>query len=155
LRIRTAEEFFGSFCSFFCAAKNSSSVVAGLRRTDLSSARLAANLAARAMRFLLRSMAEVFGMDGWKLELRRPWARILGASEWHAKQAEEVATFIIGLGGRYDGHIDTNVLLDVLDRDLRKDRVVGNPEVVIALAVELRRHTAKVADRRQRHRDQR
>jgi len=62
LRMRTLDEFLGSFASFFCAAKNSTSVVAGLARIAFSSARLAANLATRRMRFLLRSMAEVFGM---------------------------------------------------------------------------------------------
>src|SRR4051812_13469426 len=62
LRMRALEEFFGSFCSFFCAAKNSTSEVAGLARIAFSSARWAANLATRRMRFLLRSMAEVLGM---------------------------------------------------------------------------------------------
>src|SRR3954467_15490540 len=66
--MRTADEFFGSFCSFFDAEKNSVSVVVGLMRMAFSSARLAANLAASLMRFLLRSMAEVFGM-AW--EIRR------------------------------------------------------------------------------------
>src|SRR3954466_1505437 len=62
LRMRTLEELRGSLASFFWAAKNSSSVVAGLARTALSSARLAACFSTRRMRFLLRSMAEVFGM---------------------------------------------------------------------------------------------
>src|SRR5579871_4077258 len=64
LRTRLGEEFLGSFWSFFCAAKNSSSVVAGLRRMALSSARLALYFLVRRWRFLLRSMAEVFGMAG-------------------------------------------------------------------------------------------
>ena len=34
--MRTADEFFGSFCSFFWAAKNWSSVVAGLANVAFS-----------------------------------------------------------------------------------------------------------------------
>ncbi len=61
---RTADEFRGIFCSFFESAKNSSSVVAGLTKAALISARFAACLATSKMRFLLRSIADVFGMAG-------------------------------------------------------------------------------------------
>src|SRR5277367_605582 len=64
LRMRALEEFFGSFCSLVCAAKNCSSVVAGFARTAFSSARTLAYFATSRWRFLLRSMAEVFGMAG-------------------------------------------------------------------------------------------
>src|SRR3954462_8898399 len=62
LRMRTFEELRGSLASFFWAAKNSSSVVAGLARIAFNSARLGACFSARRMRFLLRSTADVFGM---------------------------------------------------------------------------------------------
>jgi hypothetical protein len=61
---RTDEEFRGNFCSFFDAEKNSSSVVAEFARIAFNSARKTENLVTRATRFLLRSIAEVFGMTG-------------------------------------------------------------------------------------------
>src|SRR5690606_12923671 len=59
---RTGEELRGSFWSFFCAAKNSSSEVSGLERMAFSSARFALNFAESFFRFSLRLMAEVLGM---------------------------------------------------------------------------------------------
>jgi hypothetical protein len=59
---RTDEELRGNFCSFFDAEKNSSSVVAELAKIAFNSARTTENLVTRATRFLLRSIAEVFGI---------------------------------------------------------------------------------------------
>src|SRR5262245_45083375 len=112
LRMRVGEEFRGSFCSFFCVAWNSSSVVVGLIRMAFSSARLAAYLSEGVTRFLLRSMAEGFGMAEKCLELgglgRSGGFR---ATEGHAEQAQKIAAFVVSLGRGHDGDIEAHVLL--------------------------------------------
>src|SRR5476651_754639 len=50
LRMRVGDELRGSFCSFFCAEKNSSSEVDGLARMAFSSARFALYFSLRLMR---------------------------------------------------------------------------------------------------------
>src|SRR3954463_7571986 len=98
--MRVGDELRGSFCSFFCAAKNCSSVVAGFLRAAFSSARTAANLAVSLMRFLLRSMADVLGMVGEKLG--GVGLRLRGLSfdpaERHTEKFEEIARFVVGVG---------------------------------------------------------
>ena len=109
------------------------------------------------MRFLLRSMAEVFGMVG---KIRRRWAALgaarlsLDAAERHAEQTEQFATFFVVVGRRDDGDIEAHRLLDVFHRDFRENREVGDAEVVVPLAVELRRDAAEIANGRKRHGEQ-
>src|SRR5882724_7163059 len=100
--MRVGDELRGSFWSFFCAAKNCSSVVAGFLSAAFSSARAAANLAESLMRFLLRSMAEVLGMANKSggVDLGRGGG--LNATERHAEELEELARLVVGVGGRDD-----------------------------------------------------
>src|SRR5208283_4161919 len=154
--MRAREEFLGSFCSLVWAAKNWTSVVAGLARMAFSSVRALACLSTRRLRFSLRWIAEVFGMaavsggGGCGLGFGG-----LGfdAAEGHPEEAQQVAALVVRVGCRDDRDVEAHALLHVLDRDLREDREVGYPEVVVALAVELRRDSAEVADGRQRDGD--
>src|SRR5580704_1339844 len=130
--MRALEEFLGSFWSLVWAAKNCSSVVAGFARIAFSSARTFAYFSTRRLRFSFFCMAEVFGMEvgsggGCRLGF--------GAAEGHAHEAQELAALVVGVGGG-------------------EDREVGNAEIVVALAVELGRDAAEVADRRERHGEQ-
>src|SRR5580658_4106012 len=149
--MRALEEFLGSFWSLVCAAKNCSSVVAEFARTAFSSARTLANFSTSRLRFSFFWMAEVFGMaegsgGGGRLGF--------DAAEGHSHEAQEVAALVVGLGGGDDRDVEAHALLHVLDRDLGEDREVGDAEVVVALAVELGRDAAEVADGRQRDREE-
>src|SRR4051812_47066718 len=73
-------------------------------------------------------------------------------AERHAEQLEQLATFFVVGGGGHDGDIEAHRFLHVLDGDLRENGEIGHTEVVVALAVELRRNAAEVADRRERDR---
>src|SRR6187551_3408664 len=155
--MRTLEELRGSFASFFWAAKNSSSVVAGLARMAFSSARLAACFSTRRMRFLLRSMAEVFGMVGSGLGGGRlgSWSRdVLDAAERHTESLEQLAGLVVGLSRGHEGDVETHGALVVFNNDLGEDGEVGDANRVIALAIELVRHAAKIADGRERDREE-
>jgi hypothetical protein len=112
LRIRTLDELRGNFANFFCAEKNSSSVVAGFASVALSSARFCACFSTRRMRFLLRSMAEVLGMSvleisgaGEPLQLSRGGFRSLGAAKWHPQKLKELASFVVAFGGSYKSNV--------------------------------------------------
>src|SRR5476651_735042 len=113
LRMRTLEEFFGSFWSFVWAAKNCSSVVAGFASVAFSSARTLAYFATSAMRFLFLSIADVFGMASGGVGCLG-----FGAAEGHAHEAQQVATLVVRVGGGDDGDVEAHALLHVLNRDL-------------------------------------
>src|SRR5471032_30083 len=119
LRMRTLEEFFGSFWSFVWAAKNCSSVVAGFASVAFSSARTLAYFATSAMRFLFLSIADVFGMASGGVGCLG-----FGAAEGHPHQAQEIAALFVVLGGRNDRDVEAHALLHVLDGDFREDREV-------------------------------
>src|SRR5882757_11567561 len=73
------------------------------------------------------------------------------AAERHAEELEELARLVIGFGGGDDRDVEAHRLLHVLEGDLGEDGEVGDTECVVALAVELRRDAAEIADGRKRH----
>src|SRR6266511_908551 len=68
----------------------------------------------------------------------------------HAHQFQQLARLSIGLRAGNDGHVHSLVSFYPVQFDLRKDRLVVQPERIIAPPVERApRHSAKVADARQ------
>src|SRR5258708_4624197 len=80
--------------------------------------------------------------------------RRIGAAERHAQELEELAGLVVGLGGGDKGDVEAHRALVVLDDDLGEDGEVGDADGVVALAIELVGHAAKIADGGQRHGEQ-
>src|SRR5271165_4147570 len=142
--MRILEEFLGSFWSFVWAAKNCTSVVAGFARIAFSSVRSLAYFATSRLRFSFRWIAEVLSMaaswSGGGCGLG------FSATERHSEEAEQVPSLVVGPGGGDERDVEPHALLHVVDSDLRKDGEVGDTQVVVALAVELRGPPSEVAD---------
>src|SRR5580765_1779546 len=77
------------------------------------------------------------------------------AAERQAESLKQRAGLVVGLGGGRDRHVETADLLNVVVVDLREDDLLADAERVVAAPVERARvETAKVADARQRDRDE-
>src|SRR2546426_803462 len=78
----------------------------------------------------------------------------LTLAERHVHEPQELLPFLVVLGRRDERDIHPPDLLDLVVVDLREDDLLGDPERVVALAVErLHGHAAEVADSRQRNID--
>src|SRR5664279_1860440 len=76
-------------------------------------------------------------------------------AERHPHFAQERFCFVVRPRGGDDGNIKSDVALDFIELNLRENRLVGNPQRVVAVAVEtLRRNTAEIPDARQGRLDQ-
>ena len=76
-------------------------------------------------------------------------------AERHSHFAQERFGFLVRPRGGDDCNIKTDVALDFIELDFGKNRLVGNAERVVAVAVEAaRRNSAKIANARQRRLDQ-
>ena len=69
-----------------------------------------------------------------------------------AHEPQELASFLVGLGGGADGNVHAAQLLDLVVLDLGEDDLLADAEAVVAAAVEsVGGDAAEVADTRQGH----
>src|SRR5512141_1680274 len=142
LRWRTGLALRGSSCNALYAAMRSSSLVATLAITALSSARLAAYFFTMRARFSSRLIKDNLAMPTSILERE-------------TEGGKQGSRFIISLGGGGDSDIHATQRIDLVVLDLGENDLFLDAHVVVAAAIKgFARNAPEVTDTRHRHRNQ-
>src|ERR1700729_814212 len=84
-----------------------------------------------------------------------PWITRLSVAEREAECCQQGFRLFVGLGGGGDGDIHATQRINLVEVDFREDDLFLDTEVVVATTIERAcRHTAEIADSRQRDVDQ-